>query len=85
MIQYFQRDKLDEQFDELFKDASLDFKMKLEADSLTNENLDNMDEDVILAEYHSEDEAPSRSEDAEEDEDHITKVCASNSMLSFMS
>ena len=81
---YLQRGKLDEQFDELFKDASLDFKKRLEADlsdSLANENssrseIDGQDDDVILAEYHSEDEGlneKAESED-EDEEEHITKV-----------
>jgi hypothetical protein len=61
---------LDEQFDELFKDASLDFKMRLEADALTNENAE--EEEVVLDEYESDDEL--QKEDEEETEEHITKV-----------
>ena len=62
---------------------SYDFKKRLEAD-LTNENsrLDVEDDDVILDEYHSEDEGLGKdvesTEDDEEEEEHTTKVLINN-------
>ena len=82
MLLSLQRDKLEDQFDELFKDASMDFKKRLEADlseQLANENgsAGECDEEVVLEEYHSEDEGGKGDKEAESDEEgeeHITKV-----------
>ncbi|ELU04301.1 hypothetical protein CAPTEDRAFT_175213 [Capitella teleta] len=60
----------------LFKDASLDFKMRLEADSLTNENGDAHEDEVILEEYHSDDESLLQGRDEEDnvEDEQITKI-----------
>ena len=65
---------LDDQFNELFKDAAKELREQLESDLGEGHE----DDDVIVAEYHSGDEtktaASSDEDEKEEEEEHVTKV-----------
>ncbi|KAH9519884.1 DEAD H (Asp-Glu-Ala-Asp His) box helicase 11 [Bulinus truncatus] len=74
---------LDSKFEDLMKDASEDIKKAcleeleaLEADLNDVESSSKEDDDIIVAEYNSEDEneGKTKEKDYEEEEEHITKI-----------
>ena len=74
IYQNFQRDKLEEDFDELFKNVA---EIKEELEQSSENSHDHGDDDIVLAEYVSDDEADKNKDSAsedEEEEDNITKV-----------
>ncbi len=82
----FQREALEEQFDELFKDASEDVIQQMRADLDGTDGCDtgsggDTEDDLVLEEYVSEDENEKGGqgrihgeEEEEDDDDHVTKV-----------
>ena len=79
----FQREALEDEFNELMKDASSDVqeKMKQElenaAPSAGSDVTDDGDEHIVLEEYLSDTEQQKNSDsedEAEDENDHITKV-----------
>lgn len=79
-----QRDPLDEQFDELFKDASEELREKIDIELATDgdatDACDDPDMDVLVVEYVSDDEnlAPAdkvnRDDDSDDECDHVLKA-----------
>ncbi|KAK3108683.1 hypothetical protein FSP39_013288 [Pinctada imbricata] len=76
------RSKLDEEFDDLMKGASIDIQQALKdelkkLDDDESKNSEN-DDDLVLEEYNSDNEKPrgdnSDSENEDETEEHITKI-----------
>lgn len=75
-----QRDKLEEQFDDLYKDISPEEKAKLFLNSENEEKLnEEFDEEFLIPEYHSDEEKTKGESDSEpetEEEEDFTKVSA---------
>jgi len=71
---------LDDQFEELFKDASEELKKKFEFELASGDagEVDEADDDFVVAEYVSDDESAEEKKKTtgEEDnsEEHVTKV-----------
>ena len=77
----YQRDPLDEQFDELFKDVSEELREKIDMELAADGDADyDNDNDVLVVEYVSDDEnlvsADKANPDSEIDEecDHVLKA-----------
>jgi len=80
-----QRDPLDEQFDELFKDVSEELREKIDMELATDGDVAlcadiDADSDVLVVEYVSDDEASAAADSAKPDDenddecDHVLKV-----------
>ena len=80
-----QRDPLDEQFDELFKDASEELREKIDMDLASDRGVSvsvdgDDDSDVLVVEYVSDDETLQSADkikpedDANDECDHVLKV-----------
>jgi len=75
-----QRDPLDEQFDELFKDASDELREKIDMELLTDGDAGSCadgdtDSDILVVEYVSDDDTLSVVDDERDDDcDHVLKV-----------
>lgn len=70
---------LDDQFEELFKDASEELKKKFEFELTTGESgdVEEADEDFVVAEYVSDDDSAedgTKADKDESDEEHVTKI-----------
>ena len=70
IYQNFQRDKLEEDFDELFKNVA---EIKEELEQSSENSHDHGDDNIVLAEYEADKNKDSAAED-EEEEGNITKV-----------
>ncbi|XP_046569042.1 ATP-dependent DNA helicase DDX11-like [Haliotis rubra] len=69
------RDKLDDEFTELMRDASQELKEAFDAEISQVENDGcHGDEELVLADYHSDEEDKEKEADQDEEEEHVTKI-----------